>query len=447
MNNNPKQKKISIWLILLMAMVMISFGLLEGDQTAVASPDIDPDWEPLVTITNSTNSPFGASAPVVSGSPDGKTVMIVYNRRMSATDGDNDPYYSRSTDYGATWSAPVVIRTSAATESRQVHLDYAANGIAHVTWQENKGLVYANEGGKDAGSWAGSYKVIVAPITSGSPGVSSPYILASSTNRVDIVWAEGNSALLPDPEPRIYHIRSKDNGNSFTISKKIVFNTNWAQQFPSMVVEDQSGIIHLVWQEAYEFFSPNKGAIMYSRGTDSGSTMSWTTPVKISTIDDAREPDITLVGSTLHVVYTDFRKDGDEQYIRHTQCPANCTNANNWQATTNAVSGQIAGANGSDPLNLVSDIVQWGNCAVTYFHGTSVGLIDNEIIWGVDSCSGWSESPRDQVTTDSVRSINPNLDVQNNWLFYLVYEQGPTTVRQVYLQRTKPDLFLPVIFK
>lgn len=446
MNNNLKQKKFSIWFVLLLALVMISFGLLEGGETAVASPDINPNWEPLVTITNSTNSPFGATVPVVSSSPDGKTVMIVYNRRMSTTDGDNDPYYTRSSDYGATWSAPAVIRTSAATESRQVHLDYAANGIAHVTWQENKGLVYANEGSKDAGSWAGSYKVIVPPITSGSPGVSSPFIMTSSNNRVDIIWAEGNSTN-PVPDPNIYHIRSKDGGSTFSVAKKAVLISGWASQFPSMVVEDQTGIIHLVWQEPYNFFAPDKGSIVYSRGTESGGSMSWTTPIKITSIDDAREPDITLVGSTLHVVYTDYRSGGDEQYVRHTQCSANCISSSNWQATTNAISGQIAGANGVDPLNLVSDVVQWGSCAVTYFHGTSIGLIDNEIIWGVDSCSGWSESPRDQITTDSVRSINPNLDVHNNWWFYLVYEQGTETVRQIYLQRTKPNLLLPVVFK
>ncbi|MEJ2749496.1 MAG: hypothetical protein P8183_16570, partial [Anaerolineae bacterium] len=160
------------------------------------------------------------------------------------------------------------------------------------------------------------------------------------------------------------------------------------------VVEDQTGVVHLVWQEPYDFFAPEKGSIVYSRGTEQANGKMY------------------------------------------------------WTPTTNPISGQIAGANGTDPLNLVSDIVQWGNCAVTYFHGTLVGGIDNEIVWGVDSCSGWSESLRDQVTTDSVRSINPNLNVQNNWWLYLAYEQGTgTSARQIYLQRTKPDLYLPVVFK
>lgn len=443
MNNTPKLKFAS-WIVLLLTLVAICFGLLADGETAVASPDIDPNWLTPVAITDISNSPDGANQPVVSGSPDGKTVMVVYNRRMSATDGDNDPYYRRSLNNGLTWLAPAAIRTTPAKESRQVHLDYTANGIAHVTWQEDKGLVYTNEGSKNAGSWNGAYKVLVAPISSPSPGVSSPYIVASGSNRIDIVWAEGNSSF---PDPNIYHIRSKDGGVTFSVAKKVVLNSGWASQFPSMAVEDQTGIVHLVWQEPHIFATPEKGSIVYSRGTESGGTMSWTTPVKISVVDDAREPDITLANNTLQVVYTDFRGE-NEQYIRHTQCSSTCTSIGGWQATTNAISGQISGANGADPLNLVSDVARWGNCTVAYFHGTVIGPNDNEIIWGVDSCSGWSQSPRDQVTTNNMRSINPNLDVQNNWWFYLVYERGTgTAARQVYLQRTKPNVLLPVVFK
>ncbi len=440
MNNNSKQKFLA-WSILLLALVVICVGLVADEETAVAAPDLSPKWETVIPITDDSNAPNGATIPVVSGSPDGKTVMIVYNRRMSTTDGDNDPYYRRSLDNGKTWSAPVVIRSSA-EKSRQVQLDYDANGVAHVTWQENTGLVYTNEGSKNAGSWAGKYKVIVTPIDPLYTGVSNPFIVASGNNRIDIVWGEGNSSL---PDPHIYHIRSKDGGSNFTVLKNAVYNYSWTSQFPSMVVEDLTGVIHLVWQETYNF--ANQGHIVYSRGTESSGSMNWSSPVIISTVDDAREPEITLVGDSLQVVYTEFVSFG-EQYIRHTQCAANCTNASSWQATTNALNSQIAGANGADPLNLVSDIVQWGNCAVAYYHGTSTDFPgDNEIVWGVDSCSGWSEGLRDKATTENYRSLNPNLSVQNNWWMYLAYEQGTTNKRHIYLLRTKPNLFLPVVFR
>jgi hypothetical protein len=268
--------------------------------------------------------------------------------------------------------------------------------------------------------------------------------MASGNNRVDIVWAEGNSSF---QDPNIYHIRSKDGGSNFTIAKNFVYLSGWTSQFPSMVVEDLTGDIHLVWQETYNF--ANQGNIVYSRGTEESSgSMSWSSPVVISTgVDDAREPEIALVNNSLQVVYTDFVSYG-EQYIRHTQCAANCTSASSWQATTNPLNSQIAGANGDDPLNLVSDIVQWGNCSVAYYHGTSTEFLgEREIIWGVDSCSGWSEGLRDKATTENSRSLNPNLSVQNNWWMYLAYEQGSTEKRHIYLLRTKPDIFLPVILK
>jgi hypothetical protein len=174
--------------------------------------------------------------------------------------------------------------------------------------------------------------------------------------------------------------------------------------------------------------------------------MDWSTPVIISTVADAREPEIALANDTLQVVYTDYRSN-DNQYIRHTQCAANCININNWQDTTNAISGQISGANGDDPLNLVADVIQWRSCTVSYFHGTSTDfLADNEIIWGVDSCAKWSESPRDKITSETIRSLNPSLSTQDNWWLYLVYEQGNTDARQIYFQRTKPDIYLPAVF-
>jgi hypothetical protein len=92
-------------------------------------------------------------------------------------------------------------------------------------------------------------------------------------------------------------------------------------------------------------------------------------------------------------------------------------------------------------------LVQRGPCSIGYFHGTADGLVDNEIIWGVNSCQGWSQSARDQVTSSNFRSINPSIAEQNNAWLYLVYEQGVST-HQIYLHRNIfSDIYLPVVFK
>lgn len=447
---NNKQNRFLTWSTLLLAFVLVCLTLVVNGNTAVASPDINPDWNDAIAITNTSNSPFGATLPIVRSSPDGKTIMIVFNSRFSGDAGDNNPYFSRSTDNGVTWSTPAAIHTSA-VKSRHVHLDYDANGVAHVVWQENLGLAYANEGSKNAGLWTDPYVELVAPPA--DPGVNNPYIVTSGSTRIDIVWAEGNSS------PRnIRHTRSNNGGSNWSTSNippNTVLDSGWDSEFPSMVVEDETGIVHLVWQEPYDFFAPTKGSIVYSQGTENGNSMNWSPPVTVSTVDvtgnpvgDSREPEIALVNNTLQVVYTDYRAN-DDQYIKHTQCAGNCTNASSWQATNSPISIQVSGANGSDPLNLVSAVIEWRKCTVSYFHGTSTDFVgENEIIWGVDSCTNWDDSPRDKVTSETVRSLNPSLSTQGNWWLYLVYEQGTgLNPRQIYFQRTKPDIYLPIAFK
>ena len=451
MNKERKTARFLPASFLLVLIVALCLGAVGNGETAGASPIAAPDWTTPIPITTAAanDAPFGAALPVVRGAPNGKTAMVVYNRHNSAAEGNSDPWFSRSLDNGATWSEPKAIHTSAA-ESRQVHLDYAANGIAHVVWQQNKGLVYARERDVNSDAW-------IAPATlvagGGNPGVTGPYIVASSASRLDVVWAEGSGGF---PDPNIYHARSNNNGALGSWAIKNVYNSGWQSQFPAMVVTE-SGVIHLVWQENDDFFQPNHGTIKYSQGTpQSGNSVKWDPPFDISEPDDAREPEITLIGGALHVVYTEF-VNNNEQYIRHVQCAGQCKNEGNWKQTANPISGQLLGANGADPLNAVSTLVDRGGCAIAYFHGTdeansgSPGYIDNEIVWGVNSCDRWSQSARDQVTLPALRSINPNLDVQSNWWLYLAFEQDTedpdNNARQIYFMRSKPDVYLPVMFK
>jgi hypothetical protein len=94
-------------------------------------------------------------------------------------------------------------------------------------------------------------------------------------------------------------------------------------------------------------------------------------------------------------------------------------------------------------------MAQIGNCTYVYFHGIQGSTTNNERIWGVNSCSGWASSARDQVTTSGVRSIYPSLIAANNWWVYLTYEQTNTsgTVREIYFIRNQPAIYLPTILK
>ncbi len=435
---------------LLLGLTILVYQLMAGAAaTAVASPSSPAapnnasEWKTPITITNMTNAPNGASGAVVKASPDGETVMVAFN--WERDDTANDPYYRRSLDRGETWS-PVTPIVSSTVQARAVHLDYGSTGIAHAVWisgTENAGLIYSRESSPNSDTWTAPIALVAA---GKDPGVTNPYIVASNNNRVDIVWAEGDSTL-PDPDPNIYHARSNDGGSSWPVGLQgIITSTNFLSQFPAMVVEPD-GTIHVVYQNDDNLiFDPPPprfaGTIYYVQGNETAGSIQWSSPVPISTVDDAREPEITIINGVLHVVYTDF-VDTDTEYLYHTKCKSQCTTENGWHSS-GQVSGQLVGANGVEPLNIVSSLVHRGNCAIAYFHGIAQG--SDEQIMGTNSCSGWDAGPRDYVTQADVQSINPSLAVQNDWWLYLTYEQNIGGVHQIYFHRAAPDIMLPAIF-
>jgi hypothetical protein len=409
--------------------------LAEAEPAEPEAPNLSPNWSPEILI--STNSPNGAIQPAIKAAPDGHTVTIVYSAVLSG--GDHDVYYSQSSDYGqpATWSSPQPIHNSAGgADSLQVRFAYDASNVAHAVWREGNALFYKrgnNWGNNNTGAQTLSNPTEV-------PGASNPDIVASGSATLDVIWSEG--ALPNEPNPNIYHKRSI-NGGAIWSAKKHIYEGPPTSEFPSLVIA-QSGQLHAVWQE-----NLITGAVIYySQGTPSGANVTWSLqPIAISNrsgATSARQPQITARGNTLHVSYTDYISQ-DQQAVHHLQCSSQCVNINQWIPTNNPVSGPFVGANPSNPFNVVSTITSFRGCTLVYFHGTVSDLPkDKEIIWGVNSCDGWSASVRDQVTATQVRAINPSIVTQNDWWLYLTYEQAET-IRQVYFVRSKPDVYLPTI--
>lgn len=394
-----------------------------------------PHWSTPALI--SQNSPFGAKTPVVRGAPNGNTVMVVYIKQNSADSNDTDPYYRRSPDNGKSWpQAPQRIHNSAA-ESLQVDFAYTANGVAHAVWIEGTDVVYAREG-----AWANNQ---INQTLSQNPGsefaASNPNIVASGNNRLDVIWAEITTA-----NPNIYHARSNDGGNTWPIQGPVA-ETPPSSLVPSLAV-GAGGVLHAVWEEHEDPLKPDAGTVYYARGTQSGGNISWNR-VKISDVsgsNDAREPKIVVSGNIIHVAYTDFETQ-NKQWVHHIQCSSQCLNQNNWQSAGNPVSGQVVGVNPASPFNVLSDMLHYQGCTYVYFHGTSNEFAeDNEVIWGINSCDGWSASARDQVTNPQTQSIYPSLTSQSNWWVYLAYGAGDTE-HQIYFLRNDPAIYLPALFR
>lgn len=361
----------------------------------------------------SNNSSVGADSASVAYSPDGSRLMVVYSNRVSGTN-DRDPYFRVFN--GQNWTSPAPVHISAGTDSAQLAVTYDSQNRAHLIWEEpDQGLVYSRYNGNN---W--TTPKVIAPTDLRIFGTS---ITASGNQRIDVVWG-GRSSLASNPN--IYHARSTDGGNSWS-SPAPIAQTNPQSRAPK-VISESSGKLHVVWQER----TLEGHEILYSTGPN------WTTPVAISppSIPNANQPSIIRAGDNIHVVFARFDKLDEEttnQWAYHTSCKNNCTNANSW-SNPNNISGQAVRVNESAPFDLISDLVAHSGCLYVFFHGYIPSVSNNEVIWNVNSCDGWSSGERDQVTGFNMRGIYPKAVVRGNTV-RVIYEwiEGPQ--HQIYMMQ------------
>lgn len=426
-----------LWIAILTLTLII---ILWSRQSATAETDAlmdKPVWQdpPPPGVLISVSQPqYKAGLPTIRYSADGSQLVIVYDKQVSDNDGDSDPYYVLSTNNGATWSAPQAIYSSPALTSKEVSVAFRGN-IAHATWIERSStnvetLVTA------AQPWPATIPGI---LSQSNFGIFQPYII-NAGNDLHVVWSEG----LP---PAIRHKWSANGGQTWSAATgpAPVFSS-----FEPKVAVGQNGVtLHVVWK-AQE--SNTSRRIFYAQGTRSGNTYTWSTPIQISAIgDNASHPNIVVQNGRVEVVYSRRGATRNQQDMWRTICLSQCTIAANWSIPAN-ISGQLVGTNDNSPFDIVSDMAYAPSIRTTfvYFHGTQPAINDNEVIWGVNSCDGWSASTRDQVTEFTYQSLKPSIAIDRTSI-QLVYEYKVGNNTQIYHRRgtvvCPAKVFMPIMRK
>ena len=391
-----------------------------------------PDWGAAKRISD-TNAPNLAERPFIDASPNGDKLIIVYNRQMSSTNFDTDPYFSRSTNDGQTWTSPAPIHTSlgVANKSVQVNLEIDANDVGHAVWVEKINIIYYSK----EPNWGNDNPVEIHTANIGVGGtVANPQIVASGNNTLDIIWTVQENSL-----PQIWHARSTNGGASWSNGVQI---TNGIQAFFPHIVVDETNNLHIVWEDT-DPADLQITHIGYMKGTSSGNSVNWSNAIKIADVtnDDpttskiARRPKILTDGNHLHVAFTAYHDD-ETQWIHYVSCTRNCTNAQNWPTSEN-ISINTLGVNSNAPKYLVSDIALSRNCVYVYFHGIDDVQANNEIVLGTNKCDAWSGRDN-QITNPQAQSLHASLALTPGWI-HLVYDEraGGTsgTTRQIYYLR------------
>jgi len=222
------------------------------------------------------------------------------------TPGNEEIYYTKSTNAGASWTASKRL-TWTAERSNNSRIAVDPSGNPHLVWDENKSghdETYYKKSADGGAAWT------TAKNLTWTPGDS--YLGAI------VVDPSGNLHVVNQDNTRegfeVYYKKSTDGGTSWSTSQRLTWTSCVAYLSAGMAV-DASNNLHVVWPDR----TPGNCEIYYKKSTDGGST--WTTAKRLTWT-----PGMSLLGATaaiaadpssnLHVVWDDKTPGNYEIYYK-----------------------------------------------------------------------------------------------------------------------------------
>jgi BNR repeat-like domain len=168
------------------------------------------------------------------------------------TPGNNEIYYRKSSDLGATWGKTQRLTwTSGGSLVPLIALDPSDN--LHLIWQDmtpGESEIYYKKSTNQGKTWTASKRITWA---SGSTLPSG--LAADSFGNLHVVWAFGS--LIPY---EVYYKKSTDGGATWTTSQRLTWTSG--DSFDATIAADSSGYLHVVWHD----YTPGRPEIYYKKG-------------------------------------------------------------------------------------------------------------------------------------------------------------------------------------
>jgi hypothetical protein len=178
---------------------------------------------------------------------------------VSDAPGNQDIFFSRSTDSGGSFSTPQNLSNDAAT-SGSPELAVDASGNISVVWESDDitlGVFFSHS--TDGGTTF-STPVNLATNSGGSFG---PQLVVAADGSISVVWEDDFNF-----QSDISFSRSTDKGATFSTPKNL--SNNSGNSFSAQIGVDPSGNIDVAWVDN----TPGNYAILFSRSADQGATFS-----------------------------------------------------------------------------------------------------------------------------------------------------------------------------
>jgi BNR repeat-like domain len=218
------------------------------------------------------------------------------------TPGNQEIFYKRSTDEGATWLSTQRL-TWTLSESAPADIAVGSSGSLHVVWYDfipGNFEVFYKKSTDGGATWSSSHR-----ITSTSGSSCNAAIAVDSSGNPHVVWADDTSG-----DYEIYYKKSPDGGATWTASQRLTWNSGWSTN-PAIAV-DSSDRLHVVWHDD----SSGNLEIYYRRSMNGGET--WATRQRLSWNSGKSYYPVIVVDSSdnLHVTWHDNTPANYEIYYK-----------------------------------------------------------------------------------------------------------------------------------
>jgi hypothetical protein len=228
----------------------------------------------------------------------------VYVFWMDLTLGNDDIYFKKSTDGGASFG-DILNLSNDAGDSYDYQVNIPTNDTMYVVWQdETQGVngtseIYFKKSTDGGASFADTIN-----LSNNTGDSTDPYVASSNDMNIYVVWRDNSAGT-----EQIYFKRSTDGGASFgdTINLSDSFNTQ--STLPSLTLLNEN--VYTAWTEG----PFNGGEVYYRRSTDGGASFDETVNLSNDTRDSVR-PELRVSAPNLFIVWQNQAVKGDDIYFK-----------------------------------------------------------------------------------------------------------------------------------
>jgi hypothetical protein len=223
------------------------------------STDGGATWSTPRNLSSSTGYSFSPRIAVDSAGG----INVVW---VDTTPGNQDVFFSRSTNGGASFSAPQNLSNDAPdSASPQVGVDTSGN--ISVVWENDDityGIMYRH-------STDGVTFSTVANLATNTTGSFGPQMAIGVDGSVSVVWEDDFNF-----QSDVSFSRSTDQGATFSTPKNL--SNNSGNSFSAQVAVDLSGNIEVAWTDN----TPGNNDILFTHSSDGGATFASTKSISSS---------------------------------------------------------------------------------------------------------------------------------------------------------------------